>query len=165
MPLRMLKYELPCLVLSILLAGCGVTPNSLTSRESDTAPAITVQPSTRTVTVGQPATFSVMATGSSSLSYQWQKGGAAISGATSAGYTTPRTAASDSGSQFTVVVSSSAGDVISNAATLTVTLTTTDLLTYHNDLARTGQNPTESILTPGNVASATFGMLGFFAAD
>src|ERR1700721_2146867 len=99
-----------------------------------------------------------------SLSYQWQKGGAAISGATSAGYTTPRTAASDSGSQFTVVVSSSAGDVISNAATLTVNLTT-DLLTYHNDIARTGQNPTESILTPGNVASATFGMLGFFAAD
>jgi hypothetical protein len=161
----MLKHLLSCLVLSILLTNCGVTPNSSTNGEGDPAPAITAQPSNRTVTVGQPATFSVMATGSSSLSYQWQKGATPISGATFASYTTPRTAASDSGSQFTVVVSNSAGNVTSNAATLTVNATTTDLLTYHNDIARTGQNPTESMLTPSNVVSAAFGRLAFFAAD
>jgi outer membrane protein assembly factor BamB len=35
----------------------------------------------------------------------------------------------------------------------------TSILTYHNDLFRTGQNLTETTLTPGNVSSAQFGML------
>ncbi len=72
------------------------------------------------VMAGQSATFSVAATGEAPLSYQWQKNGTAIGGATSTTYTTPATAASDSGSQFTVVVSNSAGKVISNVAILTV---------------------------------------------
>jgi hypothetical protein len=55
------------------------------------------------------------------MTYQWQKNGAAISGATSPAYTTPATTSSDSGSTFTVLVSNSAGTVTSAAATLTVT--------------------------------------------
>src|SRR6266849_6508189 len=50
---------------------------------SSTAPAITSQPTGRTVAVGQIASFSVAASGTAPLSYQWQKNGAAISGATS----------------------------------------------------------------------------------
>src|SRR5207302_6522465 len=73
-----------------------------------------------TITAGQTATFSVTATGTAPLSYQWQKNGAAISGATSSTYTTPATTASDNGAQFTVVVSNSAGSATSNAAILTV---------------------------------------------
>jgi hypothetical protein len=72
------------------------------------------------VAVGQTATFSVTASGSGTLTYQWKKGGTAISGATSASYTTPATVASDNGSSFTVTVTSSTGNVTSNAATLTV---------------------------------------------
>jgi len=41
----------------------------------------------------------------------------------------------------------------------------TDVLTYKNDLARTGQNLTESVLTPANVTSASFGLLRTLAAD
>jgi len=41
----------------------------------------------------------------------------------------------------------------------------TDVVTYHNDVARTGQNLTETVLTPTNVNSSRFGNVGFFAVD
>ena len=84
------------------------------------APSITTQPVSQTVTAGQAATFSVVATGTPPLSYQWMKNGTSIAGATSSTYKTPVTTTSDAGSQFTVTVSNSAGSVTSNAAILTV---------------------------------------------
>jgi hypothetical protein len=41
----------------------------------------------------------------------------------------------------------------------------TDVVTYKNDLSRTGQNQTESVLTPANVKAASFGLLRTLAAD
>src|SRR5882672_9441099 len=93
---------------------------------SSTAPSITSQPASKTVTAGQSATFSVTATGAA-LSYQWRKNGTPISGATSVSYTTPATATADNGAQFTVVVGNTAGSVTSNAATLTVSAATSAL--------------------------------------
>jgi hypothetical protein len=43
--------------------------------------------------------------------------------------------------------------------------TGTNVVTYKNDLARSGQNLTESILTPANVNSATFGLLRLLPVD
>jgi hypothetical protein len=110
----------------------------------------------------------VTAAGTTPLTYQWQQGTNAISGATSASYTTPATTTSNNGAQFSVVVSNSQGKATSNAATLTVNAAppaTTDVLTYHNDVARTGQNLTETTLTTSNVTSAKFGKLGFYSVD
>jgi len=87
---------------------------------SSTAPAISSQPASKTVTVGQTASFSVTATGTAPLSYQWQRNGAAISGAISSTYTTLATTSTDNGALFAVVVSNSIGKVTSNSATLTV---------------------------------------------
>jgi hypothetical protein len=87
---------------------------------SPLAPTITTQPASQTVTAGQTATFTVVAGGTAPLSYQWQKNGVDIAGATSASYTTPATATTDSGSTFDVVVSNTAGTVTSATATLTV---------------------------------------------
>ena len=100
----------------------NVTSNAatLTVNAAAVAPSITTQPANQTVTVGQTATFKVVAAGTAPLSYQWQKNSTAISGATSASYTTPATTSSDNGAKFVVVVSDSAGSVTSNAATLTV---------------------------------------------
>ena len=157
------KHVWCCLVLSLMLAGCGGSNSVVQS----TAPSITTQPSNQSVTVGQTATFSVAATGTAPLSYQWQKGTSPITGATSASYTTPATISADNGSQFQVVVSNSLGNKISNAATLTVNAAgaSTDVLTYHNDIARTGQNLNETVLTTSNVTSAKFGKLGVYPVD
>ena len=90
------------------------------------APTITMQPVAQSVTTPSAATFTVVATGSPSPTYQWQASSDAgatfsgIAGAISASYTTPGTTTSDSGKQFRVVVTNSAGSVTSNAATLTV---------------------------------------------
>ena len=169
MRLQRLTQILLFLIVSLILTGCGGGASQPgTTIVSAAAPSITAQPANQTVTAGQTATFSVTVEGTTPFIYQWQKGTAPISGATSSTYTTPATTTSDNGSQFSVVVSNAIASVTSNAATLTVNAaspTTTDVLTYHNDIARTGQNLTESILTTGNVNSATFGKLGFYPVD
>ena len=105
----------------------SVTSNSatLTVNVPPSAPSITAQPASKTVLAGQTATFSVAATGTGPLTYQWNKGGSAIAGANATTYTTPAATSADSGSQFTVTVSNTAGKVTSAAATLTVTAVTT----------------------------------------
>jgi len=166
MRLHRLTNILYFLAVSLILAGCGGSQPG-TIIVSAAAPSITAQPANQTVTAGQTATFSVTAAGTGPLSYQWQKGTTAITGATSASYTTAATTSADNGSQFSVVVSNAIATITSNAATLTVNAAAvvTDVLTYHNDIARTGQNLTEGVLTTSNVNSAMFGKLGFYAAD
>ena len=83
-------------------------------------PAITMQPVFHAVTAGLPATFSVIATGSAPLSYQWQKDGNAIAGANASVYTEPGATVADDGHVFTVVVTNAAGSVTSSPATLAV---------------------------------------------
>ncbi|HUJ82646.1 MAG TPA: immunoglobulin domain-containing protein, partial [Candidatus Acidoferrales bacterium] len=77
--------------LALLLSACAGSASNSNSQAPPPpqAPAITTQPTNQSVQAGATATFSVAASGSSPLSYQWQKNGAAISGATSASYTTP----------------------------------------------------------------------------
>lgn len=87
---------------------------------SATPPSITTQPASVTVTAPAQASFSVVATGTAPLSYQWRRNGVAIPGATSATYVLNPTAVGDSGALFTVDVSNSANTVTSTAATLTV---------------------------------------------
>src|SRR4029077_15954295 len=93
---------------------------TLTVNAAPVAPSITTQPPSQTATAGQTASFSVAATGTAPLSYQWRKNSVAISGATSSTNPTPAPTSSDSGAQFTVLVTNTAGSVSSNAATLTV---------------------------------------------
>ncbi|PYT81684.1 MAG: hypothetical protein DMG40_08195, partial [Acidobacteria bacterium] len=111
-------FLLVALFVALALTAIGCGSSYSVGGGNGSAPYITTQPADQTVTVGQTATFSVVATGTAPLSYQWQKNGTAISGATSASYTTPTTTSSDNGAQFVVVVSDSAGSMTSNAATL-----------------------------------------------
>jgi glucose/arabinose dehydrogenase len=83
-------------------------------------PTILTQPADQTVAVGQPATFSVSASGTPPLTYQWQRDGLDIAGATSTSYTIASAQLVDNGARFRVRVSNVAGSPFSNEATLTV---------------------------------------------
>ena len=83
------------------------------------APTVSTQPANQTVLEGATATFTVTATGTAPLSYQWKKGATNV-GSNSPSYTTPVTVLGDSGTQFSVVVTDTAGSTTSSAATLTV---------------------------------------------
>ena len=143
-------------IFAVLVSNSAGTATSsaatLTVNSAPVAPTITTQPANQTVTAGQTATFSVVASGTAPLSYQWQKNGGNISGATSSTYTTPSTTTSDSGSTFAVVVSNTAGTATSNVATLTVNaapVAPTISTQPTNQTVTAGQTATFSVVASG----------------
>jgi Cu/Ag efflux protein CusF len=112
-------------------------------------PTITTQPTNQTVNVGQTATFTVVASGTAPLTYQWSKNGTIISGVNAASYTTPATLATDNGATFRVVVSNTAGSAPSNAATLTVTGIPVITTQPTNQTVNVGQTATFTVVASG----------------
>ena len=148
-------------LLSVLSAcgGGGIYPGG-GGGTPPVAPAITTQPQSKTVTAPQTATFTVVASGTAPLSYQWKKNNANISGATSASYTTPATTTADNGTSFIVTVSNSVGNVTSNAAILTVNAAslTPQTITFANP-------GTQTVGTPLTLsATASSGLAVLFAS-
>ncbi len=88
---------------------------------ANTPPQITQDPADRTVTAGQDASFTVSASGSAPLSYQWQVDQADIPGATSSTFTLQNAQLADDGARFRCVVSNAFGSDTSTEALLTVT--------------------------------------------
>ncbi|SPE57224.1 hypothetical protein SBV1_270023 [Verrucomicrobia bacterium] len=83
-------------------------------------PNITNQPANETVPADGSASFSVSVLGSPPLSYFWSRNGALITGATNSTYTTNNVQVSDSGAQFSCLVSNAFGMTNSASALLTV---------------------------------------------
>jgi hypothetical protein len=102
---------------SVTSTGASLT---VTVPSGPVTPSISVQPAAQSVTVGTTVSFTVAATGTAPLTFQWRLNGAALSGATGSTLTLASPQAADAGA-YTVTVSNGAGSVLSNAATLTVT--------------------------------------------
>ena len=96
----------------------------LTSTQA--APKIVSQPVNNVQLSSQPASFWVVATGNPPLTYQWQKNGVDIPGATANWYTTPATTMTDNGATFRAIVSNGSGSATSAGAMLTVRSAPTD---------------------------------------
>jgi hypothetical protein len=101
---------------TLLMSGCSDSP----SDPPPVVPSVSAAPVAQSVTQGQAATFSVAATGTAPFTYQWQRNGADIAGATAATYTLAAVALSDNGAQFSVKVTNTAGTTTSATALLTV---------------------------------------------
>ncbi|MCX8517132.1 MAG: hypothetical protein ORN29_03565, partial [Rhodoferax sp.] len=142
--------------LAMVLAACGGGGGSVdtvsVAPKPVEKPAFSIQPVNQSVVTGSSATFTVTATGSAPLAYQWKKNGADISGASSSTYTTPATVIGDNNVVFTVVVSNSAGAATSSEAKLTVTSTA-------EPAAITTQPADQSVLT-GTSASFSVSATG-----
>ena len=113
-------------------------------------PGITTHPSSQTVTAGQSATFTVGASGSAPLSYQWQRNMVDISGATSSSYTLSPTTLADNGAKFRCVVSNAFGNATSNEATLTVTAPPGITAHPSNQTVTVGQSATFTVGASGS---------------
>ena len=123
------------------------------------APAITQQPQSISVPVGSSASFTVGASGTAPLAYQWQRNSVNISGATSSTYTIPATTASDNGAQFRAIVTNSFGTATSNQATLTVVSNTAPIGTITSPANGTLYSAGQTITYSGSGTDAQDGTL------
>ncbi|WNG55549.1 hypothetical protein F0U59_12730 [Archangium gephyra] len=97
---------------------------------SNEAPTLTSQPTSLTVQPGKSATFTVGASGTPPLRYQWLHNDANLPGYTSASITLHAVTLSDSGARFRVRVTNDFGSVLSNEITLTVRSNTAPVATF-----------------------------------
>jgi glucose/arabinose dehydrogenase len=99
----------------------GTSTVNRISYTGNLAPQINTQPADQLAPVGYPATFTVGADGEMPLTYQWQRNGVSIQGATSSSYTTPAATLNDNGATFRCVITNSFGSATSRSARLSVT--------------------------------------------
>lgn len=105
--------------------GGGTTTPTTPTVPSTATVSITAQPVAVSTSAGGDASFSVAASSTGTLSYQWLRDGVAISGATAASLVVKAVAAADSGAKFSVIVKAGTTSVTSSQVALTVTMAST----------------------------------------
>jgi beta-galactosidase len=111
------------LLAAALLAGCYVSSddgNVAVGIGFGPPPDIQVQPQSVAVRAGQPATFSVSVISVSTVTFQWRRNGAPITGANDGSYTLPAAQLADDGARFSVEVFNAYGSTRSSDAALSV---------------------------------------------
>jgi outer membrane protein assembly factor BamB len=89
----------------------------------------------------------------------------AIVGACSGGGSSGDTTAAATGGSAPAAASSPSSASSPSGASAPAASSPMDVATWHNDIARTGQQLAETVLTPANVNSASFGKLATFPVD
>jgi hypothetical protein len=113
-----------------------------------TPPKIVREPTGLAVTAGVEASFSVLATGSQPLSYQWRLNGAALSSGTNAVLTLTNVGAANAGN-YSVEVSNALGKVASREVRLEVSVPLTIVSQSANRTVLAGQDVTLTVAARG----------------
>jgi len=103
----------------VVTNAVGSATSSSATLTVDMPPSITSQPASESIAVGGTATFSVKATGTAPLHYQWRSNGVSIHGATTDQLTLKKLQAAEGGA-YAVVISNLVGQTVSSNAVLTV---------------------------------------------
>jgi trimeric autotransporter adhesin len=103
----------------VITGTCGNVTSTSVALTINTPVTITTQPVALNICALNMATFTVAASGSGTLTYQWRKGGTPITGATSATFTITSASVADGGN-YDVVVTGACGGVTSTSVVLTV---------------------------------------------
>jgi hypothetical protein len=125
-------------------------PANLTILSLYVPPSITAQPYLETVAAGSSVSFTVGASGTAPLTYQWLLGGTPIAGATSPTITMQAVQAASAGS-YSVVATNPAGSSRSTGAVLTVTAAGGPVFQYQ---------PSPTSVTVGGTATLIVGVVG-----
>jgi hypothetical protein len=106
--------------LLVVTNAYGSATSAVASLTLIARPGITTQPQNQTVALGQTASFSVVATSTVPLNYQWYCNGSLLAGATNSTLAVTGVHTNDAGG-YMALVGNSAGFVLSATASLTVT--------------------------------------------
>ncbi len=132
-----------------VVGTCGSIISNAATLTITAGTIINTQPANQSSCLGGSVTFSVSASGSGTLTYQWKKNTIDIPGATAASFTINPVVAADA-ANYTVVVNSSCGSTTSNIATLTILPATGIATQPSNQIVCTGSNATFSVVANGN---------------
>ena len=128
--------------------SCGSFTSNVIPLTVNSAPSITSQPSALTKCENQSALFSVQASGTATLAFQWYKGGVSISGANSSSYLISPVSTADAANYY-CVVTNSCGNATSNTVALTVKSNVSISAQSSSQTLCAGSSPTLSVTTSG----------------
>jgi hypothetical protein len=128
---------------SVLIIYCSSVPVFAAK------PSIISQPTNQTVVVGLDATFTVVATGTEPLNYQWRFNGTSISAATNTSFTITGATVDNAGS-YSVIVANHPGSVASSNAVLSVGYAPFILEQPISQVVLSGSDPSFTVLASGS---------------
>jgi hypothetical protein len=147
------------LLAAMMLAACGAgsSPSASTTVSITSPSSFAVSPLNAALTLSQSQQFTATVPGGGNATWSVDDiagGNATVGTISSSGlYTPPGTPGT-----HTIVATSVADPAQGGTAAVAVT-DLSGIYTYHNDLARTGQNLQEYALTPASVSSGDFGQI------
>jgi endonuclease/exonuclease/phosphatase family metal-dependent hydrolase len=138
-------------------AGSATSTNATLT--VDSAPAISAQPQSQAVNVGQTATFTVSATGAAPLAYQWRFFSTNLPGATATSYSRTNAQTADAGN-YSVVITNTLGSVTSLDATLTVVTAQQAVIAQWNFNSTISDTNVSTGVTTPSIGAGTASLVG-----
>lgn len=133
----------------VVTGSCGTVTSNIAALSITAGTTINTQPVGQTACLGGSVSFSVTASGSGTVTYQWKKNGVNIGGANASALTIDPVTATDA-ADYNVAVSSDCGTTESGIATLAITPSTTVTTQPVNQTVCVGSSASFTVTAAGS---------------